>query len=231
LHRDGHKCQCCKGKSKDKILNVHHLRSRQTGGNAPSNLITLCKTCHDQYHNGNINLNITRSNGFKAETFMSIVRWKIVKELERLEPTEYTYGYITKHNRISLNILKSHINDAFVIAGGATQDRTTEYLIKQVRKCNRKLFKGIRSHIKNTCPRFVKGFQRFDKVLYNGIECFIFGRRKTGYFNLRTLNGITIHAGINAKKIKLLETAKTFLIERGDAFPPRPKGRGPRVIF
>ena len=112
-----------------------------------------------------------------------------------------------------MNISKSHINDAFVIAGGSTQNRTTEYLIKQVRKCNRKLFKGIRSHIKNTCPRFVKGFQRFDKVLYNGIECFVFGRRKTGYFNLRTLNGITIHTSINANKIKLLETAKTFLIE------------------
>ena len=25
LFRDGHTCQCCKGKSKDKILNVHHI--------------------------------------------------------------------------------------------------------------------------------------------------------------------------------------------------------------
>ena len=41
LFRDGHTCQCCKGKSKDKILNVHHIESRKTGGNAPNNLITL----------------------------------------------------------------------------------------------------------------------------------------------------------------------------------------------
>ena len=41
LARDGHKCQYCKGKSKDKILNVHHLESRKTGGDSPSNLITL----------------------------------------------------------------------------------------------------------------------------------------------------------------------------------------------
>ena len=34
LFRDGHTCQCCKGKSKDKILNVHHIESRKTGGNA-----------------------------------------------------------------------------------------------------------------------------------------------------------------------------------------------------
>ena len=42
LFRDGHQCQCCKGKSKDPILNVHHIESRMTGGNAPNNLITLC---------------------------------------------------------------------------------------------------------------------------------------------------------------------------------------------
>ena len=30
LFRDGHTCQCCKGKSNDKILNVHHIESRKT---------------------------------------------------------------------------------------------------------------------------------------------------------------------------------------------------------
>lgn len=46
LFRDGYICQCCKGKSKDKILNVHHIESRHTGDDAPNNLITLCETCH-----------------------------------------------------------------------------------------------------------------------------------------------------------------------------------------
>ena len=46
LFRDGHTCQYCHGKSKDKVLNVHHIESRKTGGNAPNNLITLCETCH-----------------------------------------------------------------------------------------------------------------------------------------------------------------------------------------
>lgn len=32
--RDGHRCVHCKGKSKDPILNVHHLESRKTGGNS-----------------------------------------------------------------------------------------------------------------------------------------------------------------------------------------------------
>nr|WP_034909142.1 HNH endonuclease signature motif containing protein [[Eubacterium] cellulosolvens] len=46
LFIDGHTCQCCKGRSKDKILNVHHIERRKTGGNAPNNLITLFKNIH-----------------------------------------------------------------------------------------------------------------------------------------------------------------------------------------
>lgn len=56
LSRDGHECQCCHGKSGDKILNVHHIESRKTGGDAPNNLITLCETCHNGYHKGTVKL-------------------------------------------------------------------------------------------------------------------------------------------------------------------------------
>lgn len=49
-------CQCCKGKSKDKILNVHHIESRKTGGDSPRNLITFCETCHNGYHKGKIQI-------------------------------------------------------------------------------------------------------------------------------------------------------------------------------
>ncbi len=52
LCRDGHQCCHCHSKSKDPILNVHHLESRRTGGDAPNNLITLCETCHKAYHAG-----------------------------------------------------------------------------------------------------------------------------------------------------------------------------------
>lgn len=47
LFRDNHTCQLCKGKKKDPVLNVHHLVYRSLGGtDAPSNLMTLCKSCH-----------------------------------------------------------------------------------------------------------------------------------------------------------------------------------------
>ena len=60
LFRDGHVCQHCRDQSKDPILNVHHLESRKTGGDAPNNLITLCETCHKAYHAGKIKLKVGR---------------------------------------------------------------------------------------------------------------------------------------------------------------------------
>jgi N6-L-threonylcarbamoyladenine synthase len=210
LYRDGHTCQGCKGKSGDKILEVHHLVSRQTGGDRPDNLLTLCSTCHTRVSKGVPTLKAKPSNGFRAETFMTMVRWKLVNALQSLgDSVSHTYGYITKSKRIALSLPKSHTNDAFVIAGGAAHKRLASYCyIKQVRKCNRKLFKGARSHIKNTASRFIKGFQRYDKVRWNGAECFIFGRRTKGGFDLRYADGTKIHSSVNSEHLTLLESAK-----------------------
>jgi len=87
------------------------------------------------------------------------------------------------------------------------------FLIKQVRKQNRKLFKGARSHIRNTAPRFVETFQRFDKVSFKGTQCFVFGRRSSGYFDLRKLDGQVIHKSAKAKKLKLVQSFNTLLWE------------------
>lgn len=77
LARDGHKCIHCKGKSKDPILNVHHLESRKTGGNSPSNLVTLCETCHKAYHRGEFELKIKRGNSLRDAAVMNIMRWVV----------------------------------------------------------------------------------------------------------------------------------------------------------
>jgi len=222
LHRDNHTCQHCKGRSKDPVLEVHHIVSRQIGGDSPDNLITLCSTCHEKVSKAELKLSINPSKEFKAETFMSTIRWMLVNKLKSLGNVVFhTYGYITKQKRRELELPKSHTNDAFLIAGGTIQNRVgVEYLIQQVRKCNRKLFKGDRSHIKNTAERIIYGFQRFDKALWKGIECFIFGRRKTGYFDLRKLDGTKIHASAKAKELSLLERSKTLLIERKAALLP-----------
>jgi N6-L-threonylcarbamoyladenine synthase len=225
LYRDGHRCQHCRGKSKDPVLNVHHIESRQTGGNRPENLITLCNTCHEKHHQGKLKFKVSPSKGFKAETFMTMVRWQLINRLRTLDlAISHTYGYLTKHSRIQQGLAKTHATDAFVIAGGNGHVRqAVQYHIKQVRKCNRKLFKGIRSHIRNIGPRYIKGFQRYDKVRYQEAECFVFGRRKSGYFDLRHLDGSKVHSSAKASDLELLESASTFLQERRVAVAAVPK--------
>lgn len=218
LYRDGHKCRHCRGKSKDPVLEVHHRESRQTGGDRPEHLYTLCKTCHSGVSQGKIILKLGRSpKGFKAETFMTMVRWKLIEKLRTMGTSvSHTYGYITKQNRIAMELPKSHINDGFASAGGTADHARSalQYFVRQVRKCNRKLRKGDRSHIKNTAPRFINGFQRYDKVRWKNNVCFIFGRRTSGYFDLRKLDGTKLCASVKSSEITLLESAKTLIKER-----------------
>ena len=225
LFRDNHKCQHCHGKSKDKILNVHHIESRKTGGDAPDNLITLCKECHKAYHRGKLKLTFKRRQPLKDAAFMGIMRWAFYNKLKELyQNVRLTYGYITKNKRITEGLEKTHATDAFCIAGNMSAKRTdTIFLQKFVRKNNRSLHKanllkgGMRKA--NKAPYIVHGYRIFDKVLYEQQESFIFGRRASGYFDLRLLDGVKVHVSANHKKLKLLETAKTLLTERRTAIP------------
>jgi hypothetical protein len=194
LARDGHKCQYCKGKSKDSILNVHHIESRKTGGNSPFNLITLCETCHKEYHKGNIKLKVKRGTSLRDAAAMGIMKWKLFDKLKSLYPNvSMTFGYITKHNRIKHEIKKSHISDAFVISKNFEAKRPGYYFKeKLVRRHNRqihkmKILKGGKKKM-NQAPFKVFGFRLFDKVEFQGNEYFIYARRLSGYFNIRDIN-------------------------------------------
>lgn len=222
LWRDGHKCQCCKGKSKDKILNVHHIESRKVGGNAPNNLITLCETCHKNYHKGLIKLpaSIKRGMKFNDAAFMGIMRWTFYNRLKDMySNVSMTYGYITKNTRITNGLEKDHHIDARCISGNPLAIPSKNvYLYKKVRCHNRQMHKntilkgGYRKL--NQAPKYVFGYQLFDKVLYNNQECFIFGRRSSGSFDIRLLDGTKLSSGVSYKKLKLLEKRKQYLIER-----------------
>ena len=222
LFRDGHKCQCCKGKSKDKILNVHHIESRKTGGNAPNNLITLCETCHTGYHKGIVKLSKTihRGMSFKDATFMGIMRWALYDRLKTIYPdVKLTYGYITKNTRIKNGLPKDHCIDARCISGNplALSDGTVYYQ-KKARCHNRQIHKstilkgGYRK--RNQAPYDVKGFRLYDQVLWKGQKCFIFGRRSTGYMDLRLLDGTHLNASVGYKNLKLLKMRSNYLIEQ-----------------
>ena len=222
LFRDGHKCQCCKGKSKDPVLNVHHIESRKTGGDSPNNLITLCETCHKAFHTGEIELPkcIKRGMKFNDATFMGIMRWACYNKLKELYPNvRMTYGYVTKNTRIKNELEKSHVIDARCISGHPKAEPSGEiFYMKKVRNHNRQIHKamigkgGYRKM--NQAPREVFGFQLFDKVLFNGKECFVFGRRSSGSFDVRTLDGTKLSAGVSYKRLRKLETRKSMLAER-----------------
>ena len=227
LFRDNHTCQCCKGKSKDKILNVHHIESRKTGGNAPNNLITLCETCHKGYHNGTVELpkTIKRGMSFKDAAFMGIMRWSFYNRLKEIYPNVFmTYGYITKDTRIKNNLPKDHYIDARCISGNPNAEPLGYYFYQKKVRCHNRqihksnILKGGKKKL-NQASYLVKGFRLFDKVEFEGQICFIFARRSSGYFDIRKLNGEVIHRSASWKKLKLLETRKSLLMERR-ALPP-----------
>jgi N6-L-threonylcarbamoyladenine synthase len=222
LFRDGHTCQCCKGKSKDKILNVHHIESRKTGGDAPNNLITLCETCHTGYHKGTVKLpkTIHRGMSFRDATFMGIMRWAFYNKLKEIYPNvSLTYGYITKHTRIENDLPKDHYIDARCISGNPKAVSSGEvFYYKKVRCHNRQIHKAkiLKGGIKkrNQAPYEVKGFRLYDKVLWKGQKCFIFGRRSTGRMDLRLLDGTHINASVGYKNLKLLNMCSNYIIEQ-----------------
>ncbi len=228
LFRDGHTCQACKGKSKDKVLEVHHIRSRSNGGtDRPDNLITLCASCHHKHH-AEENLKIPfPSKEFTAEAFMGIARWETYNRLKNTygDIVSFIYGYVTKNTRVSHGLEKAHRTDALCIAGHPQAQRLDSWLfIKKVRCHNRQLHKantlkcGVRK--KNQSPRLVHGFRLFDKVSHNGQTCFITGRCSSGYFALKTIEGAKVHDSASYKNIRLLEESGTILTERRMAILP-----------
>lgn len=221
LFRDNHICQHCKGKSKDKVLNVHHIESRKAGGDSPNNLITLCETCHKAYHRGEFELNIKRGKSFRDAAFMGIMRWSFYDRLKNIYPNvSMTFGYITKNARITNNLPKEHYVDARCISGNPVAKPLGYYFYqKKVRCQNRQIhkanfLKGGRKKL-NQAPFLVKGFRLFDLVEYQKELYYIFGRRSNGSFDIRKLDGTKVNKGsINCKYLRLVDKRKSILIEK-----------------
>ena len=220
LFRDGHVCQNCKGKTKDSVLNVHHIESRQTGGNSPDNLVTLCETCHNKFHKGLIKLpeTIRRDRKFDAAAFMGIMRWALYDKLKSLYGNvAMTFGYITKHIRIQHGLPKSHHVDARCITGNLEAIPLGYcFYMKKVRCHNRQIHKlsilkgGYRKA--NQAPYMVKGFRLNDVVFAKGRLWYIHSRRVKGSFILKNLAGESLE--ITSSKIKLVGMQRGYVVER-----------------
>ena len=237
LFRDNHQCQHCHGKSGDKVLNVHHLDSRKTGGDSPDNLITLCETCHKAYHAGKIELKDKRgSQSLHDAAVMSIMRWKVYNNLKQTldVPVRLTYGYLTKHTRIRHGLEKSHAVDARCISGNAAAKPVVAlFCFRQLRRHNRKVMKsnllkgGRWKH--NQAPREINGFRLFDIVLHNNLPAYVHGRRSSGYFVVKNFEGHTLSNSTSYKSLGLVRHSGSFLLNtkkrnQGSIPPPSKDG-------
>ena len=162
---------------------------------------------------------------FRDAAFMGIMRWAFYDRLKELY-TPFgvevinTYGYITKNTRIEHGLPKEHYVDARCISGNpAAKPLGHYYFQKKVRCHNRQIHKntilkgGIRK--RNQAAYLVKGYRLFDKVKCQNQEYFIFGRRSSGFFDIRTLDGTKVNKGsISCKKLQLVEKSKHYLTEQ-----------------
>ena len=89
-----------------------------------------------------------------------------------------TYGYITKHTRITHNFPKEHYIDARCISGNPIAVSPGEYFYQRKVRCHNrqihktKILKGGRRKL-NQSAYLVKNFRLFDKVEYQKLMNYI----------------------------------------------------------
>lgn len=148
--RDNYKCICC-GKSAIKdgaILKIHHLGyliGDRT--NRMNNLATVCSNCHTSknHQKGGKLYNLkSKLKSFKGATFMTMVRHDMITKIRECVPdinVYMTYGAMTKLKRKSLNIIKTHSNDAYSMGKFHPKHRNKCKVFQKLRRNNRILSK------------------------------------------------------------------------------------------
>jgi N6-L-threonylcarbamoyladenine synthase len=185
-------------------LNVHHIETGKIGGDAPNNPAALCEDCHNDCHEGRLKLDLKRVQSFRCAAFMGIMRWAFCNRLKKDCPNAGTvYGYIAKNTRIRNGLEKDHAVDAGC-TGGSPLAAPLEaiYMQKAAGKRNRQIHKATAGkggkRKLNQSPKYAFGFQLFGRVqMPDGRKGFVFGRRSSGSFDVRPLDGEKSGAGIS----------------------------------
>lgn len=143
--RDNCSCKLCR--VSNTMLEVHHITpKRQGGGNTPSNLITLCSSCH---------LSVTGNEDIYKTQLYSLISGKDIKlsnAMHVMQGKKYLYSSLAKftlgnvglctggdtaNRRQDWGIEKTHSNDAVCITGVECNPRNINiytYTIKPQRK-------------------------------------------------------------------------------------------------
>ena len=202
LNRDNYTCQCCG--AKNTRLEVHHIIYRSKGGSDELvNLITLCEKCHKLLHDGKLKefeskLSGKRKGILKHATQMNSIRIQLLRHYpEAIE----TFGFMTKENRQSSDLEKSHVNDAIIISTGCITKPKYKTEVYYKKKCiprgdyavtlyagqGKKNKLGKTTKPRNTRP--VYGFRKHDKVEYCNTICFLKSLRFAGNGPLMDIDG------------------------------------------
>lgn len=210
LYRDGYQCQKCKVKNTK--LHVHHIVFRsKNGANTSSNLIVLCKLCHDKLHAGEFEIKGSRSKT-KHATEMGIIKSQIKKQFGEFEET---FGYETKFKREQiLGLSKKHHYDAISICcseGEIVTPLDTVLYKKCVSKGDYQQYKGKRSEKKIPTGKLF-GFRKFDKVETSEDIGFVKGKRSSGAFVISDIFGNVFSKSHNANKhLKRISARKSII--------------------
>ena len=194
----GHKCAYCGGMSRDPVLEIDHIRPQSKGGSDKvSNLTISCVTCnHDkssmtleqwervlQARPSDLNErrlkrlpNIKKQRelkkGFQYSALTQSYKNYLLDELRKRFSITTTYGAKTKYDRKRLELAKTQINDAMVIASEGQPFEMPDIYIaeKQIKKRRPAQYispckAGVRI-TKKKLEREKFGYRLWDKVLY-----------------------------------------------------------------
>jgi hypothetical protein len=195
---------CQKGK-----LHVHHIVFRsQNGTDMPDNLITLCKSCHDQLHQGEFKIKGVKSKT-KQATEIGIVKSQLKKSFGAFIET---FGYETKFKREHyLNLPKTHYFDAVAIClteGEQVIHSDGVLYKKHVAQGDYQQTNGSRSEKRIPTGKLF-GLKKFDLVKTSKGIGFIKGKRSSGFFALMDIFNNTVTTSVNVKKACQRLTART----------------------
>lgn len=222
LDRDGYRCQSGRKVEHDKVLQVHHKVYRSQGGtNAPDNLVTICRKCHEDLHAGMFELKARKSKT-KHATEMGIVK----SQLKKRWRFEETYGYETKYKREQcLGLSKSHANDAVAICceeGETVKLDEVLYLKRHVSAGDYQQTMGRHSQTRLPTGKLF-GLRKHDLVRTETYTGWVKGKRSTGFFALETIDGQTLTTSVNVKKATTRLAARTTTLttqRKGGASSP-----------
>jgi len=150
------KCLLCR---KEHVENLHHLVERKNGGSdSHLNLAGLCKKCHDKVHKSELHRNKVANlmkgtkKEFDSTSILNIIMPRLLSEIKAMfgeDNVSITYGYITKGDRISYKLEKSHHNDSYLIALTKVENfiinqKIEPYEYMQFRRHNRQFLDALR---------------------------------------------------------------------------------------